>query len=188
MVNRSRLRARGFTLMEVLISMAVFGTFLAVLFILTAEMRGWEKRLPVNMYKHPMVATVLTRLRRDVMDAHGSDPYKEEFAGYTASDRVLIVESVQPNGGVRTIVWDFRTPGTVRRREYNVGVATNWVARGMPKDLQNMKIGAISTKGAAWATEITGYDDHGRLAIYQVMQPRATTDLNATPESIAATP
>lgn len=174
--------------MEVLVSMAIFGIFLAVIFVLTGEMRGWEKRLPVNMYKHPMVATVLSRLRRDVMDAHGSNPYKEEFAGYKSDDHVLIVESVQPNGGVRTIVWDFRTPGTVRRWEYNVGVATSWVARGMPKDLQNMKIGAISTKGAAWATEIIGYDEKGRMAIYQVIQPRATTDLNATPASTTAAP
>jgi prepilin-type N-terminal cleavage/methylation domain-containing protein len=179
---------KGFTLLEVLVSMTVFGIFLAVMFALTAEMRGWEKRLPVNMYKHPMVATVLTRLRRDVMDAHGSNPYKEEFAGYKSTEQVLIVESVQPNGGVRTIVWDFRTPGTVRRREYNVGVSTSWVARGMPKDLQSFKIGAISTKSAAWALEITGYDEKGRMAIYQVIQPRATADLNATTTASSTAP
>lgn len=175
-----RRRERGYSLIEVSVAMAVFGMFIAIFFILTAEMRGWEKRLPINMMKNPQVMSVLSRLRRDVLDAHGTDPYKNEFRGYTASEQVLIIETIQADG-LRTIVWDFRTPGVVRRRSYNVGVATDWVARGMPKGLQQITVGAVSTNAAAWATEIKATDEEGRLAIHQIYQPRATAEPDVAP-------
>ncbi|MFP5245225.1 MAG: prepilin-type N-terminal cleavage/methylation domain-containing protein [Thermoanaerobaculia bacterium] len=173
-------RQLGYSLMEVIVAMTVFGMFLATIFVLTADMRRWEKRLPVNLYRNPQIMSVLSRLRRDVQDAHGAEPYLNEYAGYKASSQVLILESVQPNGYTRTIVWDFRTPGSVRRREYNVGVSRDWVQRGLPQELQSIKVAAVSTKAAAWACVISAYDDQGRLAIYQVLQPRATFDFDET--------
>jgi len=171
-VNRAE---RGYSLLEVTVSMAVFGAFIAIFFILTADMRRWEKRLPVNFLKNPQVGSVLVRLRRDVVDAHGTNPYRNEHAGYTASPQVLILETVKSDG-LRTVVWDFRTEGVVRRREYNVGVSTDWVARGLPKELQAFEVGAVSTNAASWATEIKAKDEKGRLAIHQIYQPRATVD------------
>jgi prepilin-type N-terminal cleavage/methylation domain-containing protein len=172
---------RGYSLIEVIVSMAVFSTFIAIFFILTADMRRWEKRLPVNFMKNPQVGSVLSRLRRDVLDAHGTDPYRNEYEGYEASAQVLIIDTIQPDG-LRTVVWDFRTPGVVRRRSYNVGVARDWVARGMPQGLQKFEIGAVSTNAAAWATEIKAKDEEGRLAIHQIYQPRATVEPPTTPE------
>lgn len=165
----------GYTLLEVVVAMTIFAMFLAVLFILTAEMRGYEKRLPINFQKHPQVIAVLQRLRRDVLDAHGKDPYRNSWDGYTASPQVLILESVQQNGSVNTIVWDFREKGVVRRRAYNVGVATDWFARGLPEDFSTLQIDAIKTSSdAAWATRIVAKDKEGRIAIDQILQPRAT--------------
>ena len=178
-------RQRGYTLLEVVVAMAIFAMFLAVLFQLTAEMRGYEKRLPVNMHKHPQVIAVLARLRRDVMDAHGRSPYREEHAGYVSSSKVLILESVTASGGVETIVWDFRTPREVKRISYNVGNATEWVARGLPIDFTKLDIDAVKVTDleiagldpdydAAWATRIRATDEKGRLAIDTILQPRAT--------------
>ena len=172
MVRRGEL---GYTLLEMTVSMAVFGIFIAIFFILTADMRRWEKRLPVNFLRNPQVHSVLFRLRRDIIDAHGTNPYRKKHAGYTASPQVLIVETLRSDG-VRTVVWDFRTRGVAHRREYNVGVATDWIARGLPEELNAFEIDAVSTNAASWATEIKARDEKGRLAIHQIYQPRATVD------------
>jgi prepilin-type N-terminal cleavage/methylation domain-containing protein len=167
-------RECGYSLLEVIVAMAIFGMFMAVLFTLTAEMRYYEKRLPVNMHRHPQVIAVLTRMRRDVMDATSRQPWQKTYDGYTSSDKVMIIETLV-NGGTQTVVWDFRTPGEVRRRAYNVGVADEWVARGLPADFSGLEIEAIRTSpAAAWAARIQAKDGSGRLAIDTILQPRAT--------------
>lgn len=166
---------RGYSLLEIVVAMAVFGIFLMILAQLTTEMRFYEKRLPVNMHKHPTVISVLARMRRDVLDAHGRSPYRNEHDGYVSSPKVLILETVNASGGVETVVWDFRTPGEVRRRAYNVGNATEWVARGLPLDFAQLEIDAVKTDpDAAWATRIVAKDRKGQLAIDTILQPRAT--------------
>ena len=168
-------KERGYSLLEVIFAMAIFGMFLAVLFILTAEMRFWEKRLPLNMHKNPQVISVLSRLRRDVQDAASRQPYQKTHEEFTSSDKVLILKTNMPNGGEQTIVWDFRTPGQVLRRAYNVGVYEDWVTRGLPVDFTNLKIDAVKiTPGSAWATRIQAKDEKGRVAIDTILQPRAT--------------
>lgn len=170
-----RPRQRGYSLMEVIVAMAIFSTFLAIFFLLTAEMRGWEKRLPISMHKHPSLISVLERLRRDVLDANSKTPYERTFREFASSPQVLIVESVQPHGGVETIVWDFRTPGEARRISFNVGVRRVWTARGLPADLSNIEITALKTGATSgWATRIVASDGAGRIAIDQIYQPRAT--------------
>jgi len=67
-------RQRGFTLMELVVTMAIFGVFLMIVGTLTLEMRGQEKRYPVNFMQHPQVVAVLSRMRRDVLDGFGSNP------------------------------------------------------------------------------------------------------------------
>src|SRR5436190_18357813 len=60
---------------------------------------------------------------------------------YAQSPQALIVQShVKETGGVKTIVWDLRTPGDVKRRAYNVGVPTDWTSRGLPPDFSSFKI------------------------------------------------
>lgn len=163
--------------MEVIVAMAIFATFLAIVFTLTAEMRSWEKRLPVNLHKHPQVSAVVARLRRDVLDGHGAKPYRNKHDGYKMDEKVLILESVQPNGGVRMIVWDFREPTVARRIAYNVGAKTEWVARGLPQDFSSIEIDAEEVPNAkAWGVRIKATDTNGNLAIDQILLPRATED------------
>ena len=172
MVNK---RAAGFTLLEVVVAMTVFGIFLWILIMLTAEMRNNEKKLPVNFMKHPQVAAVVSRLRRDVLDGIGDatgNPYLDQWPAtnpqYVNSSQVLILNTWE--NGQKTVVWDFREPGIVTRRSYNVGVATDWVARGLPTQFE---VGAEKIPGRYWAVRIKARDTKGRIAIDQIFQPRA---------------
>lgn len=166
-------RQRGFTLMELVITMAIFGVFLMIVASLTLEMRGQEKRYPVNFMQHPQVIAVLTRLRRDVLDGFGSDPYPDNAGGgkYVQSPKVLIVQTIV-GGGAQTVVWDFSKPGEVHRISYNVGLPTEWVARGLPPEFA-ANIDAVETPGHPYGVRITAIDSNHRLAIDQYLQPRA---------------
>ncbi|HEV8657939.1 MAG TPA: prepilin-type N-terminal cleavage/methylation domain-containing protein [Thermoanaerobaculia bacterium] len=166
------MRRNGFTLLELVITMAVFGIFLMMLVTLSNEMRGQEKRYPVNFMSHPQVLTVLSRLRRDVLDAFGANPYPPSAGNgkYTQSSKTLIIDTFV-GGGLQTVVWDFTTPGEARRISYNVGVATEWVARGLPPDF-DANIDAVETPGHPYGVRIMAVDAKGRRSIDQVLQPR----------------
>lgn len=182
-----RSRAAGYSLIEIVVAMSIFGLFLVVVFVLTAEMRGWERRLPVNYMRHPQVMAVVARLRHDVLDAHGKKPYRKSHDGYTMSPKTLILETVHASGGVRTVVWDFSTPGEVRRRSYNVGEVEEWLARGVPEGFsRDFVIDAVeiddesvfsggggSAAQRPYGVRILARDSNGRLTLDQILQPRA---------------
>lgn len=169
-----RRRESGFSLLEVVMATAILGVFLFALVAMEGEMRAWEKRLPVNFMKHPQISAVVSRLRRDVLDAHGSEPYRSEFGGFTMTDKTLILESVQKDGSVQTIVWDFSKPGEVLRRSFDVGVPSDWRARGLPPEFQEaLIIDAVGIPGRPYGVRVLAKDGKGRIAIDQILQPRA---------------
>lgn len=169
-----RRRAAGYSLIEIVVALAVFCAFLAILFILTSEMRAHQKRMPINMMRHPQVSAVVSRLRRDVLDAHGKNPYhRTEYDGFTQSPKTLILDTLDSDDwSVLTIVWDFQKAGEVRRRQYRVGKMTEWVARGLPADFSNLQIDAVKID-QPYAVRLTAKDKEGRLALDLVFQPRA---------------
>lgn len=172
---------RGFTMIEVVVSLAVFGVFLMILTTLSLEMRTVEKRYPVDYMQNPQVMTVLARLRRDVLDAFRANPYPDGSPDgkYVQSNKVLIIDTMvgTPDdpaafSGKQTVVWDFTTPGEVHRISYNVGVKTEWVARGLPSDF-DATIDAVETPGHPYGVRITAKDSKGHLSIDQYLQPRS---------------
>jgi len=165
-------RQRGYTLLEVVVAMAVFTAIVAIFAIITSEMRAHQKRLPMNLMRHPQVSAVVSRMRRDVQDAYTANPYLDEHDGYTMGEKTLIVQSMQPYGGRETIVWDFREAGLVRRRAYRVGVATEWVARGLPPGVA-INLDAVDIEGRPWGVRVIARDAEGQVAIDQILQPRA---------------
>ena len=166
-------RQRGFTLMEVVVTMAIFGVFLMIVGALTMEMRGQEKRFPVNFMQHPQVVAVLARMRRDVLDGFGSNPYPDSAGEgkYVQGPKVLIVQTII-GGGSQVVVWDLSQRGEVHRIAYNVGVPTEWVARGLPPGF-GASIDAVETPGHPYGVRVTAVDARGRMAIDQYLQPRA---------------
>lgn len=164
-------RRRGYTLIELLVAMSIMCIFLGILLTLTLEIFRWEKRLPINFLEHPQIIVVISRMRRDVLDAHGTNPYRFEYEGYKSSDKVLIVETLTASGGVQMVVWDLSSPGMAVRRAYNVGNVTQWITRGVPVDftIQAAEIGE-RTPGV----QLLAKDSNGRTTIDQLFFPRAT--------------
>jgi len=168
---------RGFTLLEVVMTVAIFGMFLMMLATLTAEMRGQEKRYPVNFMKHPQVIALLSRLRHDVVDAWAADTYPGQYppapavALYRQSAKTLLINTLV-GGGKQTVVWDFSKPGEAHRISYNVGIGTEWVARGLPPDF-DAGLDAVSVPGRPFGVRFMAKDAKGQLAIDQYYQPRA---------------
>jgi len=159
---------RGFSLMEMVVALTIFGTFLIICAILTKEMMGYEKKLPVDFLTYPQVSAVISRLRRDVEDAT-APYYPDAFENYIQSDSTLILYSLDEDNHAKTIVWDFTDPAIVRRRAYNVGMLSNeWIARGLPK----IRINAYEVPDHAYSVRVQAVDSHGILAIDQIFQPR----------------
>ena len=165
---------RGHTLLEVIVSLTIFGTFLAIAFGLTAEMRRWEKRLPVNFMRHPQIIAVIARMRRDMLDVQissGQPLYVPKHDGYVNGSKTLIFQAGLETGS-QIVVWDFSEPGVVRRVSYNVGVKTEWVARGVPPEFSPV-IGAVEFEGRPFGVRLMAKDTYGRMAIDQILQPRS---------------
>ena len=163
MVKRSQ---RGFTMIEVVITLVIFGTFLIMLTTMTMEMRRMEKKYPINFLKHPQVIAVMTRLQRDVYDAFGpgNSPYPASFGAYEQSDKLLIVRTLV-DGGLETVVWDFTIPNEVHRRAFKVGIATVWTAR----DVQQFEIDTFEIPGRPYGVRLRSQGSH---EIDQIFQPR----------------
>lgn len=160
-----------------MISMTIFGIFLAIAFTLTAEMRKWEKRLPVNYMRNPQIISVIARMRRDVLDAQippSQDTiYVNDHDGYVNGLKTLIMQTQLPSG-LQIVVWDLSESGVVRRVSYNVGVKSEWVARGVPPDFSNgAEFDSVQFAGRVDAVRLIAKDSNGRIAIDQILQPRA---------------
>jgi prepilin-type N-terminal cleavage/methylation domain-containing protein len=169
-------RQAGYSLAEILVALSIFCAFLAILFILTAEMRGWDKRLPMNYARNPQVASVIARMRRDVLDAympHWGSPYVKEHEGFLMNEKVLILQTLR-GGTTLTIIWDFREQGVVARYEY---LATfrqaQWFARGVPPEFSSgVGIAAVKIPDREWGARLQAKDAKGKLAIDQIFIPR----------------
>lgn len=157
---------RGFTLMEVVVTLAVFGLFLLIIVLLTAEMRTNEQRYPINYMAHPDVTAVMARLRKDVLD---TTYYPAEFQGYSQTPKTLLLYTLQQSGFGLTVVYDFRASGEVHRKAFNAtSLVSDWVGRGLP----DFQVGSFTLDTGQDAVRITANDSQNRIAIDEIFVPR----------------
>jgi len=160
------MRERGYTLLEIVVTLAVFGIFLWIVVVLTAEMRANEKRYPINYMAHPEVSAVMARLRRDIFD---TTFYPQNFQGYEQSPQTLLLYTIDQSGFGKTVIYDFRTHGEVHRKEYNATQLTGeWVAHGVP----DFHFDDFTLDTGQVAARITARDEQNRLAIDEIFVPR----------------
>jgi prepilin-type N-terminal cleavage/methylation domain-containing protein len=159
-------RERGYSLLEVVVAMAVFGAFLIIITIVTAEMRANEKRYPINFMAHPEVSSVMARMRKDIFD---TTYYPAEFQNYKQTPKTLILYTLKQSGAGTTVVWDFTTSGDVQRKEFNAQqLSTTWVAHGVP----DFTISSYTLSTGQDAVRVSATDDKKRLSIDEIFVPR----------------
>jgi prepilin-type N-terminal cleavage/methylation domain-containing protein len=162
--------ARGYTLMEVVVAMALFGVFLFIVVTLTSEMRRNEKKWPVDFFSNPEVGSVLARIRRDVYDSTVLMP---SYDTYTTSPTTLILYTTSVDrSSTETVVWDFSKPGETHRKAYRANqLSSEWVARGVPIFVCSSCLAGESVNGEP-AVHIQAIDKEGKLAIDEIFVPR----------------
>ena len=161
------MRQRGYTLLEVVVTLAVFGIFLTIIVTLTLEMRKNEQRYPINYMANPQVGGVVVRLRKDIFDTMY---YPAAFQGYSQTRKTLLLYTLRQTGFAETVIYDFSNRGEVHRKAFNASQqVSDWVAHGVP----DFEITAFTLSTGQDAVRITARDDQQKLAIDEIMLPRA---------------
>jgi prepilin-type N-terminal cleavage/methylation domain-containing protein len=162
----TRRRARGYTMLEIAVTLALFGVFLFIIVTMTAEMRRNEKKWPINFFTHPDVGSVLARMRRDIYD---STAQPENFETFNASPLTLIVYTINNDGTAETVVWDFTTPGEAHRKAFKATLlSSEWMARGVPSFTATTE----AMPSGENAIRVQATDKERKLAIDEIIVPR----------------
>jgi prepilin-type N-terminal cleavage/methylation domain-containing protein len=172
-----RNRRSGYTLLEMVVAMAIFAVVTFILLSLTRELAFWERRLKLDFLRHPQIVAVISRMRRDVADAWSENPYAATAPGYSNTPKTLVLWTLNAAGGQETIVWDFSNPGVVERRAYAAGDTKVWRARGVPRDFTaDIESATNPSPFGIVGVRIKAVDSRGRVAIDQTFFPRTTRE------------
>jgi prepilin-type N-terminal cleavage/methylation domain-containing protein len=163
----SRSRARGYSLMEIVVVMALFGVFLFILVTLTAEMRRNEKKWPINFLARPEVGSILARMRRDILD---STSFPDTIDKYSQGPTTLIVYTINQDGTAETVVWDFHKPGELHRLAFKATLlSSDWKALEEPIFISSLE---PMESGNEQQVHIRAIDKEGKIAIDEIFVPR----------------
>jgi prepilin-type N-terminal cleavage/methylation domain-containing protein len=162
-----RRRARGYSMMEIVVVMALFGVFLFILVTLTTEMRRNEKKWPVNFFSHPEVGYALSRMRHDILD---STAFPDSIKEFSQSPTTLILYTINQDGTAETVVWDFSKPGMVHRIAFKATLlSSEWKTLEDPIFIASLE---PMSSGDEQQVHIRAIDKQGKLAIDQIFVPR----------------
>ena len=156
----------GFSAMEMVVALAIFSVLLLVLVGLQGEFMRFDRQVRLDYLTHPEPSGVLARLRKDTLDSTG---YPKAYEEWSQSPSTLLLR-VPEKDATHVVVWDFSEAGKAVRREFADGEQVmQWTANGVPE----FRVEAFEMPGKGSAVRVTAYDTQGRLAIDQIIQPRA---------------
>lgn len=164
-------RQRGFTLIEIVVTLAIIGILILIFAVSQREALTWDRTNRIDYFRLPDQSAVLTRLRRDILD---TVEYSQPFAGYRQTDRTLLLIHFDRDQKERhVIVYDFSTSKKARRIEYlekdSGAPISDWTANETPDYTVNL----YNAGTAAPGVRILGRGDGGLLVVDQIMVPRA---------------
>jgi hypothetical protein len=157
----------GFSIVELLAAMVIFGVFLIVLVGLQREFLRYDGEMRVAFFTHPAPFSVLARLRRDILDSRG---YPESEGDWTQSTSTLLLDAAGDDGRPLVVVWDFSNPLLVKRIEREKGKSVSeWEARAVPA----YRIGNWEAPDGRIGVLVTATDGEGNVVVDQIVTPRA---------------
>jgi prepilin-type N-terminal cleavage/methylation domain-containing protein len=158
----------GFSAIELVVTLAIIGVIVVMLASVARDNRKLEQDFKVELLAHPSVSAVVSRIRRDVIDAVD---YGDPFSEYAQSDKILILRTAGAHGS-GAIVWDLREPNSVRRIEFHgEKIVAEWQAR----QTLRFEIDSWLRSGtsAPYYVRLLGYDTNDNLIVDQLFVPRA---------------
>lgn len=159
-------RRRGYTVIELVVSLAVLSVVLMALSMLSIEFLRFDRAVRMKWFTHPDTDAVLSRMRADVIEAVA---YPATFDVYVQSEKLLILRTIGPQLEAEETVWDFRDDGVAKRRRFrNAAIAEEWSASGLP----DFTIAAESFADGTIGVRLLGKDEEGRVVVEQTMAPR----------------
>ncbi|MBI2214637.1 MAG: prepilin-type N-terminal cleavage/methylation domain-containing protein [Acidobacteria bacterium] len=160
-------RSAGYTLVEMLVAVALFGIFLTVLVGLQGEFLRHDRSVRVALFSHPAPFAVLARLRRDILD---SRDYPNAEGTWKQTPQTLLLEVESDEGKRRVVVWDFRDGSVARRLEFENGQpVAAWKARAVPL----YDIAIWNAPGGRVGVRVSAKDKEGNAVVDQLVMPRA---------------
>lgn len=109
---------RGFSLIELVVTVAILGFLVMMLVSLQRELVLFDRKTRVELFTQPNTSAVLHRLRRDVLDA--KNYVVERHGDYEPNESVLMLDFPRNRRNAQesyVIVWDFSEKGIARRVE-----------------------------------------------------------------------
>lgn len=165
----------GFSMMEMVVALAIFGILILILTSLEKQFVEMELRSRASLMKHPDASAVNSRVWKDILDSSG---YPEAHMGFRQSPTVLLLSTNDAKGQPQIIVYDFRTGTTARRLTYRGDDLTGaWAARGVPR----YRILSFEMPDGGVAVRLQAFDfvktksgtEVERLVLDQITEPRA---------------
>ncbi len=155
----------GFSLLELTVSIAIFGIFLLILTGLATQMARFDRTFRLELMTHPQTMAVLARVQRDV---HASVAYPASYGEFSQNPRTLLLTLPGEGEGAITVIYDFSADDEVRRLAFRGETAEpTWIARGTGV----YEISSYEMPDERVAVRLRGRDREGRMAVDQIYQP-----------------